>query len=508
MKKYIIVVMIFTIISKILGFGRDIILSYYYGAGSISDAYLISTTIPLTIFAMVGVGISTGLIPILTKIISENKDESENDFINNVINIVGFLSLILVVISLIFSKQIVNVFATGFDQNTFELAVLFTRISLIGIIFSGAVFIFTSYLQVKNKFSIAALVGIPFNFFVITSIILSVKVNLIVLPVGSMLAFLAELLFLLPFVYKAGYKYKFTLNFADRNISEMIKISIPAIIGISAIQINVLIDRTIASTIAVGGISALNYSNRLIGFVIGIFIAPIITVIYPKLSKSIVEGDLISFKKNLNQSIIAMSLFVIPSMFGLLVFSEPIIKLMFGRGEFDSNSVLLTSGALLFYSLSILSLGLREVLSRSFYAMKETKIPVSNTIISVLINIVLNIVLSRFMGINGLALATTISAGIATLLMFRSLRKKIGPFGMKEVSISLLKILFATTLMSLVSRGFYNYISTTFTQNSSLLLAISIGAITYFITVYFMKIRDVDNIVEIFKKRIRLISFK
>lgn len=502
MKRYIFVVMILTILSKAFGFARDIILSYYYGAGGISDAFLISTTIPLAIFAMVGVGVTTGFIPIYTKITSEESKSKADDFTNNLLNIMIFLTFLIMSVSLLFTEQIVRVFAIGFDDLTFRLAVNFTRISLVGIIFSGIISILTSYLQANNKFYFIALIGLPLNFFTILAIFLSYQFNVLILPIGATVALISQAVFLVLFAFRSGYKYRFKFSYIDANIINMMKVSVPAIIGVSASQINLLIDRTLASSITVGGISALNYSHRLIDFVIGIFIAPIITVIYPRLAQSSVEKNLLAFKRTLGESVVAMSLFVLPCMVGFFFFSAQIIRFLFGRGNFDEYSVLLTSGALIFYSIGIIGLGLREIVSRSFYALGEAKIPVTNAIISVVINIVLNIVLSKYMGIDGLALATSLSAIIATFLMFGSLRKHIGPFGMKQISISFIKITTASLLMGILSRLSFEYLeSSGLSQNKSLLIAITIGAVLYFIFVSLMKIKDIDEVLGEIKKK-------
>lgn len=502
MKRNILLVMVFTILSKIFGFTRDIILSYYYGAGNISDAYLVSTTIPLTLLAMVGAGITTGFIPIYSKISNEHSAEKSKDFTNNLMNIVIVLLVSIVIVSLFFTKQIVTAFAIGFDQETFSLAVKFTEISLIGILFSGIGYILTVFLQVNNKFIVTSLVGLPLNIVTIISIVISAKSNLIFLPLGSTLAIFAQILFLLPFVRKIGFRYKPIINVKDKYISNMIKISLPAIMGVSASQINLLIDRTIASSIVVGGISALNYSNRLISFVVGIFIAPIITVVYPRLSQVSVHNDFYAFKKSINEAIVSMSILVLPSMFGLLIFANPIVLLLFGRGEFNSISVTLTSGSLFFYSLGILSLGLREILSRAFYALSDTKTPVINSAISVIINIILNIILSRVMGIFGLALATSISAIIATVMLFITLRKKIGSFGLKRIGIIFLKIILASFVMSGLAKFSFNYLEVTLSQNLSLLVAIVVGMCSYFVIISHMKIEDVDMIFSAIKKKL------
>jgi putative peptidoglycan lipid II flippase len=146
--------------------------------------------------------------------------------------------------------------------------------------------------------------------------------------------------------------------------------------------------------------------------------------------------------------------------------------------------------------------GLREVLSRVFYSLQDTRTPMINAAIGMLLNIILNIVLSRFLGIGGLALATSIAAIFTTALLFVSLRKKTGPFGMKQISISFLKILFASLVMGGLAKLSFNHLTASLSQNLSLLLAIVVGSVSYFVIIYFMKIEDVDVIVGAIKKKL------
>jgi putative peptidoglycan lipid II flippase len=185
-----------------------------------------------------------------------------------------------------------------------------------------------------------------------------------------------------------------------------------------------------------------------------------------------------------------------------MIFSNKIIELLYGRGAFENNSVLLTSGALRFYSVGLIGMALREVVSRGFYALEDSITPVKNAVIAVCLNVILNIVLSKYLGINGVALATSIAASFTTILLFISLRKKIGPFGMKQISISFLKILFASSLMGGLAKLSFNYLTISLSQNLSLLIAIGVGALSYFVIIYFMKIEDVDVIVGAIKKKL------
>ncbi|MBZ4663254.1 MAG: murein biosynthesis integral rane protein MurJ [Caloramator sp.] len=495
MKKTALIIMIITIFSKFLGFAREVSLSYFFGANNVTDAYLISLTIPGVLFAFIGTAISTGFIPMFSDLKAKEGEEKTIKFTNNIVNILIVLCTILVVITVLFTTPIVKLFATGFSGETLKLAVKFTRISIFGIYFSGLVYIFSAYLQIKNNFVIPALIGFPMNIIIIFSMFVASKTYNIYLSIGSVVAFLAQLLLLLPFVFKKGYKFTFIFNVKDKYIKNLIAIALPAIFGVSVNQLNVLVDRTIASKIAEGGISALNYANKLNGFVMGLFVTSISTVIFPLISKMVAENNYEGLKKSLSESISAINFLVIPSTVGAMVFSTPIVEMLFGRGAFDERAVQMTSSALFFYSIGMIGYGLREVLSKAFYSMKDTKTPTINAVIALIMNIILNITLSKFMGIAGLALATSISAIVCTGLLFISLRKKIGSFGLKEISISFIKITVASIIMGAVAKISYNVLVGVISKNLSLICSIIIGGIVYFVVILFMKIKEVDEIV-------------
>ncbi|HAE61289.1 MAG TPA: murein biosynthesis integral membrane protein MurJ [Eubacteriaceae bacterium] len=502
MKKTIFYLISVTVLSKLIGFARDIVLSYFYGVSYVADAYLISTTIPLTIFAFVGVGIATSYIPMYNQIQNKHGDNEAIKFTNNVINSVLIISTIVIILVLLFTTSIVKMFAAGFNDETLQLAVTLTRISVVGIYFTGIIYVLKSFLQIKDKFLITGLIGIPYNIVIIISIILSFDNNYFVLGLGSVFAVAIQVIILTPSAAINGLNYERVFNLKSKNLRLMMKQAFPASIGVSVDQINVLVDRTIASTLVVGGIAALNYSNRLIYFVQGLFVTTIATVYYPKISSIVAKGKSSDLFRIIEESMVGMMLLILPSAIGLMVFSKQIIELLFARGAFSVEGTMLTESALFFYSFGILGIGLREILSRVFYAMQETKVAVKNAAIGMCTNIALNIILSKYFGISGLALATSIAATFTTAMLIVSLRKKIGPFGMKQISISFLKILFASLVMGGLAKLSFNYLTTSLSQNLSLLIAIGVGAVSYFVIIYFMKIEDVDVIVGAIKKKL------
>jgi putative peptidoglycan lipid II flippase len=502
MKKTAIILMIITILSKIFGFTREIALSYFYGASNISDAFLISLTIPSVIFSFIGTGISTGYIPMYSKIEQKYGEKEGNRYTNNLVNILLILCTVMIIFGLLFTDKIVKIFASGFAGDTLALAVQFTRISLVGIYFTGLISVFGAFLRIKGNYAIPALVGFPMNFFIIISIFLSSKTNILVLAIGSVIATASQLVLLIPFVHKKGYRYGFVLDVKDKYIKKMLYIALPIVLGVSANQINVLVDRTLASSIAVGGISALNYASRLNGFVQGMFVTTVSSVMYPMISKMAAQNNMNGLKKSVSEAINFISLLVMPATVGAMVFAEPIVKLLFGRGAFDPQAISMTSDALFYYSIGMISFGLREVLSSAFYSLQDTKTPMVNGAIAMGMNIILNIILSKFLGIGGLALATSISAIFCTGLLSINLRKKIGAFGMKEITISFIKILVVSLGMGMVANLVYGMLLNNISANLSLIISICTGALFYFVIIFFMKIEEVDTMATAVKKRI------
>lgn len=444
--------MITTLISSFFGFGRDLTLSYFYGTSLISDAYIIATTIPMVLFGFAASAISIGYIPSYSKVEATLGEVEANRFTSNLINMVVLFCMGIVIIGFLFTTPIVKFFALGFEGDTLNVTVKMTRIVLWSIIFMAIIIIFTAYLQIKGNYVVPALLGFPMNIIIIISIFISAKTNVLVLAIGSLIATITQFVMLIIFVPRTGYRHKWMLNLKDENIRSMVYVIVPVTIGMSVNQVNILVDKTVASKIAVGGISALTYSNRLNGFVMAIVVLSITTVMYPLISKMAVEKDISGLKKMLLQAIGGINLLVIPASTGAMMLAEPIVRFLFGRGAFDQQAIAMTSTALFYYSIGMIGYGLRDVLTRVFFSMQDARTPMINGVIATLLNIVMTFIFSRFMGIGGVALATSISALMTTGLLFYSLRLKIGPFGIRGVLISSGKILLASVIMGTAAK--------------------------------------------------------
>lgn len=504
MKKTAIIVIVLTIISKILGLIREMTLSYNYGTSSVSDAFLISITIPSIIFTFIGISISTGYIPMYSRLCKSEGVDSANQYTNNITIVMTLLSLIIVIFGFIFAPYIVKLFASGFEGETFEIAVILTRFSLFSLIFMGASNILQSFLQVNDDYISPALIGIPMNLVLIISIVFSSLRTYYFLGAGIVISTAIQVVFLWPFAKKKGLHLNLTLDLNDPNIKTMLSLAIPVILGVAVNDLNVIVDRTLASRIVEGGISALNYADTLNKLVYGIFVLSIGTVTYPLISNLASDKDYNRLKNIVHESIKWINFIIVPTTVGMIVFSKELISLLYGRGNFNQESIIMTASALAFYSLGVLGISWRLIIGRIFYSFQDTRTPMMNSIIGVLVNVVLNVILSKYMGISGLALGTSIASYVTIYILINSLKKKVYDFQFKEIIPSFFKILTLSLCVMAVSKKAHDVLLLPLQDDVAILIIVVVSLILYFIGLQFLGIEEykIKNFMRIIRKKI------
>lgn len=496
MKKIVFSIMIITMISKIFGFGRELALSYYFGASFVTDAYLISTSIPLVIFSLVGVGINSAFIPIFTSISENESKERAFTFTSRLLLSLFIMCTFSYFIILVFTPQIVKIFASGFSGNILKLTVKYTRISALIIYFVIITNLFTALLQVNNKFYIASIIGIPFNITYVIGIYIAYLKGNVYLPIVTVIAYLIQALMLVYPVYKLGYKFKCSIGIKDKYLKQMIIIAFPAIIGSSLEQVNYLVDKTVASRIGIeGGITLLNYSSKLNLAISGILISSLLVVFFPKVSKLVAKDDRITLKNEILNSINFTIIASVPISILILILRYEIISFLFKRGNFNESNTIITAKCLLYYSIAFTFIGLREISNGVFYALKNTRTPVINAVIGVSLNIFLNLILSKYLGLSGIALATAISIIFTVILLFFSLYKKYKVLYIKDVTITFIKVILASLPVAFIVHNIKNFLLE-YSLIINLIFSSLTGIIIYILIILFMKIEIVDNFIE------------
>ena len=331
------VLMLIILTSKITGFFRDIVLAQTFGAGEITDAYLTALNIPVVLFDGISAALGTTFIPIYFKIKSSKGQEEVNKFTSNILNIVILVSLVFVLLGVIFAPYIVKIFAVGFKGDVFDLTVNYSKILIFSMVFIAINGLISSYLVASGNVYISGAITIPFNIFVIIAIIFASVTESYVMVYGTLIAYIAQLLFQLPLLIKKGYKHRLTVNLRDENIRQILFLVIPVFIGSYINQINAVVNRTLASTLDSGSITALNYANKLNMFAVGVIAVAISTIMYPILSKLASEGNKKLFKINISKSINMIVIIMLPIMVVMTTFSTEIVKVLFEEGSFNSH---------------------------------------------------------------------------------------------------------------------------------------------------------------------------
>ena len=494
------IIAIFTLISKGLGFIREVMIASKYGSGIETDTYFVAMTATVIIMGTLGSALNTTLIPIFSEIRGKGGRKAQRKYLNNILNIVVLITVILAILAFIFSPILIKILAKGFEGEQFNMAIRLNRIGLPIVIFLGITYVFSGYLQSNQIFGPHAIMGIPYNFvFLIYLFFFSEGMDISVLMLVSVIASSTQFLIQVPAVRHSGYRYSLNVNLYDPYLKKAMMLVLPVLLGSAVRQINAVIDKTLASELVGGSISALTYSNRINEMIISVFVMAITTVVFPMLSDAFSHGDSSQVKRIFNEGVNIILLITVPATIGIMILAEPVVYIFFERNAFDAAATRMTSSALFFYSIGMIGASLRLMLNKVFYSFQDTKTPMINGAIAVILNVVLNLLFVRFMAHDGLALATSISAIFTTVLLFIDLRKKMGQIGMKNMSITFIKTLFAGLVMGVVVYLIYFKLGSLFALNKlveliMLLLSIAIGVVVYFGICIALKVKEIGKL--------------
>ncbi len=507
--KSAIIIIVFTIASKLLGFVRESLIAAKFGSGATTDTFFISLTAISLFTSIIISSINNTMIPILSEVEAIEGKKGKKEHTNNFLNIVVLSSIFIMILAWFLAPIILRVLAYGFHGEQRQSALLMMRIGLSAIIFASIQGVFRGYLQSELMFIESAATLFPFNIvYLIYLIFLSSIFGIKGLMVTSVFAVAAQIIIQLPGVRKTGYRYKAVLNLKDEYVRKIVLLIPPVLMSVAIVDLNKIIDKSMASTLVAGSISALNYADRLNGIIISIFVSAISTVIFPMLSNEANKSTYDKYKKVTISGINTVLLITIPATIAMIILANPLVRIAFQRGAFSTDATHMTVGALIFYSIGLVGLALLSLLNLTYYSLQDTRTPMIISFIAVGINIIFNFILIKSMAHRGLALATSISSIIASLLLIYGLKKKIGSFGfLKSVKCGI-KALFASAIMGVVVY-FINIALKGSMEGSTLseFIALSItagaGLLVYSIIIYFFRIEETEWVIKVVRERLR-----
>ncbi|MCP4412121.1 MAG: murein biosynthesis integral membrane protein MurJ [Gammaproteobacteria bacterium] len=418
-----------TLLSRILGLVRDVVLANLLGASLAADVFLFAQKIPNFLRRLFAEGaFSQAFVPVLKDFQYNKSADALTGFINRIAGTLGIILLVVTFLGVFGSSAVVSLFGFGFIGNPekFELADLLLKITFPYIFFISLTGLCGSLLNSVHRYAIPAFTPVLLNLSLISSAIIVAPLMdqpAIALAWAIFVAGILQLLLQLPFLWREGLLPKPQWGWSDPGVKRVLKLMLPAIFGVSVSQINLLIDTMIATSLITGSISWLYFSDRLLEFPLGVIGIAIATVILPNLSRKHAESSVEDFSTMIDWALRLVVLVGIPAAIGLIMLSEPLMLSLFQHGNFNTADAYKGSLSLIAYSLGLTFFMLIKILATGYYSRQDMKTPVRIGIISMVTNIVLNIALYKPFGHVGLALATSIAAAVNAILLYRGLRK-------------------------------------------------------------------------------------
>jgi len=425
-----------TLISRVLGLARDIIFANLFGASGGTDAFFVAFKIPNFMRRLFAEGaFSQAFVPVFSEYKETRSFNELKDLINHVAGTLGGFLLILSIFGSLAAPLLVYVFAPGFtDEARFQLTADMLTITFPYILFIALTAFAGGILNSFNKFAVPAFTPVLLNLCLISAAIWGADYfaqPIMALAWGVAAAGLLQLLFQLPFLLQLKLLPKPKFKAAHAGVKKIQKLMLPAIIGSSVAQINLLLDTIIASFLVAGSVSWLYYSDRLVEFPLGVFGIALATVILPSLSKQHAKQSTEQFSQTLDWALKLTSLIAIPAALGLLLLASPLISTLFGYGEFSKSDTNMSSLSLMAYALGLPAFIYIKVLAPGYYARQDTKTPMRIGIMAMIANMFLNLlfvvplVMTDFAGPHvGLALATTASAYMNATMLYQGLKRQ------------------------------------------------------------------------------------
>lgn len=501
-----------TLLSRLLGFLRDMVIANFFGAGMAADAFFVAFRIPNLWRRLVGEGsLTISFIPVYTEYLDQKSEEEAQKLIHIAFTVVVITLLILTFLGITLSPLLIKIIAPGFIKipEKFQLTVKLNQIIFPYLFFMGLFALSMGILNSRRHFFAPAFAPIFLNLSIILSVFLFYhifKVPVMTLAMGVLAGGVIQFLFQIPFLRKRGIGFKFNFNFRHPAIKQIGILMIPGLIGTAVYQLNVFIDTIFASFLPSGSVTYLFFADRLMEFPLGIFAIAVGMASLPSLSGLASQGKKEELKETISFTFRLVSFISIPAMVGLIALKTPIVNLLFQRGLFDFPATEKTAFALFFYSVGLWAIAGSRTISPAFYSLQDTWTPLKIAIICLGANVILNGILIFPLKHGGLALATSLSSVLNLILLFWKLNLKLEGLEMKKSILSLIHHLFCSLPMGIAAYlicSFGNWTTSGHTLEKVFFLFISImiGLGLYLGCSYWMKNEELLFLLKMVRKK-------
>ncbi len=503
-----------TMLSRISGFLRDMVVAAFFGAGLTTDAFFVAFRIPNMLRRLLGEGsLTVSFVPVFTEYLNKKTKAEAYELANVAFTLLSIILVLVSIAGIIFSPLIVTIMAPGWyidRPDHYHLTVFLNRLMFPYIFFIALVALCMGILNSLRHFAAPALSPVILNICMILAVLLLMDFfpePITALAVGVMIGGVLQLAMQWPFLVKFGLKLKPDFNFRHPGLKKIGLLMLPAVFGASIYQINIFIATILASLLPSGSVSYLYYADRVVELPLGVFAIAVGTAALPSFSEQVAKGDFHELKGTINFSLRLILFVTIPATIALIVLRVPIISVLFQRGAFDIQSTLLTAQALLCYAVGLWAFSVIRVIVSAFYSLQDAKTPMMAAIVAFIVNGICSVVLMYPLKHSGLALATSIATAVNVVILSVILKRKIGAFLNREFYHSVFKIF----LSSLAMWGIIMVIETILPWRNDghlnerllyLTLCVIAGMATFFTAARLTRCPEMTMIIDVVKKKL------
>lgn len=436
--------MLITVLARLMGFLRDTLIAYRFGASHVTDAYVIAYMVPTFLNAVIAGSLNSVVVPRVTEARTVQGEEASWGLVSSTYVWVFLSSLAVSSLLAASAPLVVQVLAPGFGRQEHRLTAELARILVWTVLFSNLGYLSGSILNAYRRFAFAAVAPMMVSGTAVLSLAFLPHPNIETLAwaifCGAALQFLLETL---P-VARMAFRHRLRARLREPELGRMGKLSFPILISSSVSQANVIVDRIFGSALSSGSITALSFADRVVQVPLGVFGQALSTAIFPELSEAWARTDDLRFRRLLTNGLLAVFLITIPITGVLLVFALPVIALLFHHGAFSLAATRLTAGCLAMYALALIPYSANVVIQRAYFVLEETFFIGISSLLMLLLNALLDWAFVGPLGAPGLALSTSVVQWTFMVLLIVQLRRRHGPLGLRRVLLASGKALVAT----------------------------------------------------------------
>lgn len=506
------ILVIANFLSSMLGYVRDIIMSSVFDMSSVTDAYNAAFTIPDLIYTiLVGGGLSAAFIPVFSGYIADKKYEDGYKMASSILNIVAVVAALLCIVGEIFAPQLLPLVVdfAEWTPEAIELTVLLTRIMFFQCFFMCLTGICMGILQSYKDFTPPSIGAVLYNITIITVgvFLLTLGTGIAGFSVGVVVGAIVNLLVQLVPIYKHGFKYKKIIDFDHEGVRQFFRLFAPVLIGIAVTQLNLVVNRRFASAQGEGILSNIVQAQRIMQLPINIFAYAIAMSIFPTMVEHFTHKDMEEYRNDLSIGVRNVAFVILPCSIGIISIRVPLIRAIYLQGNFSPENVTILARLLGLYCVGMIGYSVRQVILQGFYAIKETRTPVTINIFILILNMTLTALFVKIWNEDGIAIAYSTAGICSMIIQTYFLRRRVGRIKGREMFASFRKCALCCFVMFIVVSASIIIIEKTVdvemkrNQLLEIVALLGLGGFTYIAMAYALRMQELTSILSVLKRK-------